>query len=538
MFQPLQKLKKQIKRIKFQASQSTTFDIERYKSDPGLYAKERLGITLTSDQEAGLVALTKPPYRVIVRAGHSVGKSTMMAVGVSWIYDTRPKLFGIITAPTEQQIKEVVWRELRKMRTHQVHEIAALSMRSGPDHLFMGITARNTSAFQGKHEHATYVFMDEASGIEPEFFEASETMVGGEEFGQLITLNPLSGTCQAYREERSGAYTVLTMSCLDHPNIPAELAGESPPYPSAVRLQRLIGWIQKWCDPIAEADALEQRKAVSPFTVFAFPKKGDQLCPAVVSIFEREHFKILVDSNNVVVEGQWWKAGPEAESRILGLWPSSGVNSIWSEMLFQKCRNNVVAIKEEWRLAIGCDVARFGDDMTEIAIRRGPCLIHTEAHSGWDLKQTTMRLKQLCHHFPGPENPRKVRVYIDETGGLGSGPVDFADDYNFVGVNVSEVSNQKNVVGKPAFRNIRTELWFNTRDMAQLDIGLDFSRLDQHEAFELEQQLLAQKYDIDPKTGQSFAIDKKYVKEELGRSPDKADAVNLCYFQPGSGDGL
>ena len=60
------------------------------------------------------------------------------------------------------------------------------------------------------------------------------------------------------------------------------------------------------------------------------------------------------------------------------------MNGVWSEALWEiVTRLNKLEIKPHWKVQIGCDVARFGDDWTAIHVRRGGCSIHHEAHNGW-----------------------------------------------------------------------------------------------------------------------------------------------------------
>jgi hypothetical protein len=167
--------------------------------------------------------------------------------------------------------------------------------------------------------------------------------------------------------------------------------------------------------------------------------------------------------------------------------------------------------------------------MTEIVVRQGLCLLHHEAHSGWDGMQIAGRLKQLAQQYHGPEDPHKVRVFIDETGGWGTGTIDNCGvaetGYNFIGINSSSKEN----VDTDLHYNTRTALWAVGVELAR-EPGLDFSRLSKESRAELKKQSLAQKFRILP-TGAMMALDKDKVKEELGRSPDSMDALNLALYQ-------
>jgi hypothetical protein len=495
--------------------------MEEFRGDPVRYVRKRLGEEPTKQQEEVLNAAVTPPYMVLMRTGHNVGKSKTLAWLASYLYDTEPIGITVITAPKEKQLKDIVFRELRKTRRKARPRLGgwsgpqSLTLSDGDEHLLTGMTATSTEGFQGKHEVSTSVLIDEAGGVKPEFFEASETMVGGDSYCYVIALNPLSTACQAFLEEKSGRFTVVTMSCFDHPNIGLELAGQPPLIPAAIRLERLVGMVRKWCDPVETRDKKDRD--------FEFPRTGQTVDDKFQAVCREYRWNVEVE-DGVVTAGQWFRPGPEAEGRILGVWPSAGVNTIWSELLFRKCRSNVITIRSHWRTAIGCDIARYGDDDTEIFVRRGPCVVHTEGHNGWSTDRTTARLKQLAHEFRGPEEPKWVRIWVDETGGLGASCVDNADGYNIRGINSAEKAPNEE------YTNVRTQLWFDGRNQAREGL-VDLSRLFKDQAAELEKQLMAQTYRIRPTDDKIHAVDKDKVKEKLKCSPDKADAFNLCFQQ-------
>lgn len=480
-----------------------------YAGKPEAYALDVLGVRLTDPQARAIRLVETPPYKVIDRAGHNVGKTLRNAVWLSYLYDTHESCFVIVTAPREETIKNTVWRELRKLRERAVARGAlqstgftgprSLEMRSSEDHVCLGTTATNVHAFQGKHEGAVYVLMEEAGGVDPAIHEACDSMLQGRRFGMIKSLNPLSTACQVYRDESSRiwtgngykpAYHVHANSCLNHPNIASELAGNGPVpgLENAVSLAWVRSMLGKHSEQIDAADA-----------------KG----------------------NDFLFDGKWWHPKLEVESRVLGIWPSSGADTIWSETAWKRCLANALAIEDNWPCTIGCDVARFGDDMTVFVVRRWKSVVHVEEHNGWDTNQIAGRLKALCEQYKAVgQTAQQVRCWIDDTGAWGGGVIDKADGYRFIGVNAAVRTKDD-----PDCYNVRTKLWIDTaKGMAEAGM-IDLSHLGAEIQEELRIQLLAQKYDYSKGTGQKWAIDKDVIKKELGRSPDIADAFNLCYCQ-------
>lgn len=536
MTDSIKRLRKRLRRIR--AIREAPVDrFSRYKYDPQGYARDVLGEELTPDQVAMLEGVIKPPYRVFGRAGHTVGKSHAAAVGISWLFDTRDPCMILSTAPRLESVKNIIWRELHSIRDKAglggFRTSASLEMRTSPNHFALGMTARNTYGFHGKHELRCFIIIDEATGVEPEFFDAADSMLNGEEFGLLAIYNPFSTSTRAWEEEQKDRNKVVVISCLNHPNVSAELQGKPAPYPSAVRYEWVDNAVKEWSDQIPEEDVDEA--------------KGDfQWPPPTVRDVIRDARSVfdggttLAKTSEEVLRknpSKWYRPGPLCRIRVKGEWPTEGIDTVWSEALFNLCRDNATALLPHWRAAIGCDVARFGDDMTVMVVRRGPCVVHVEEHSGWDTARTCARLKALAYEYRGPESDRAVRVFVDEPG-MGAGVLDHADGYNFIGINPASKSGQGagetqllNVGRKLIefqFTNMRAQLWFDARDIAK-GKAMDLSRIPKHQATELKRQLLSQTYDFRPTDGAVFCHDKDKVKEKIGRSPDMADALNLCF---------
>jgi hypothetical protein len=363
----------------------------------------------------------------------------------------------------------------------------ACLLRSSEEHYVKGFTAKAGEGFQGRHKKHLGLIYEEAVGIAPVFFEVGKTSFNGE-WGHfwLCTYNPTDSSSQMYAEESSGNYHIVTISNFDHPNILAELRGEKPPYPDAIRLQQVIDQMDEY---------------------------GERISPSSPTI-EGEV--------NLTPELRWLP-GPLADCRVLGRWPQSGGDSVWSEADWAKLVNYRVNVNPLWKVQIGCDVARYGYDDTTIVVKQGICCLHSERHNGWSLKQTCQRLKELANQFKGPHKPKEVPVLIDGAG-IGAGVIDWGDDYNFVcNLGISAA------IQEDKYYNTRSELWFNTQEQAKEGL-IDISRLSTAEVARLKAECLAVTYDVDVK-GRYRVEAKLATRAKIKRSPDLADAFNLaCYW--------
>lgn len=471
----------------------------RYRADPVAYASERLGVQWWSKQQEIARALLEHP-RVLVKASHSVGKSHLAGGLALWWYETRTPSICLTTAPTDTQVKDILWREIRSQAPQGLPLLPKAPRIDDPHnhhHFAAGFTARDATSFQGRHSDSLLAIFDECTGVDTEFWRAADGMLTGPGTRMLAVCNPTDTASEAYAADISGEYHTITVSALDHPNIAAELAGLPAPFPKAVRLSWVEERIRQWCTPIADPT----------LTDIAWP-------PA---------------------SGRYYRPGPLFESRVLGRWPSQSIDSVWSDALLGVAfREGLDPLPEpaDVPCEIGCDVARFGDDFTTMHVRRGPVSLHHERHNGWDTARTAGRLKELADEYGrhcGVDGT-KILVKIDETG-VGGGVVDKKDGYSFVGVNGGSKAYEPD-----SYPNRRSESWFAVAAMA-LENRVDFSRLPQETKVTLRRQLMGPKWRQDAQ-GRRVVEPKADSKRRLKVSPDDADAVNLCYAPGPPEDGM
>jgi len=460
--------------------------IFQYRRDPLLYMSQVLGVNLTPMQQEIVTALITYK-RVFVKASHSIGKSFIAACLTNWHFDCFAPGLTLTTAPTYQQVVDVLWKEIRTLRKGRPGLLPKASRMEGANanHFAVGYTAIDSTAFQGRHEKNVLVIFDEAVGIDSEFFDAADAILTGDECLWLAICNPTDTASRAYIEcTNNDKWHVIDISALDHPNIEAELGGRPAPFPAAVSLGWLQQRVQEWC----EAIPAEDKRAAD----FEFPPDA----------------------------GIWYRPGPLFESRVLGRWPSQGAISVWSEAKWNATLTEQ-AINIHEPLSIGCDKARFGDDFTSIVVRRGNCALWHETHNGWDNSQIAGRLKQLCQQFViGAEQPQTVKCQVDDVQG---GVIDQANGYTFL-----EVNSSRTAFEEAGYPNKRSELWFTTAERA--DTGrVDVSRLSDASRKLLRSQCMAPTWKVDAQ-GRRVVEPKSDTKKRIQRSPDDADALNLAFY--------
>ena len=459
-----------------------------YRDDPVGYSEEVLRVVWWAKQREIATSLLQPPYRTLVKASHNVGKTHLAGGLVNWWYDVFDPGLVLTTAPTDTQVKDLLWKEVRVQRGNRggFRGPQMPRLESAKNHWAHGFTARGSDEFQGRHEENMLIIFDEAVGVDALFWEAAESMFGGEGHAWLCIFNPTDTGSQAYMEEHTGNWNIVTMSMLEHPNVLAESVGEPPPYPAAIRHSRVDDYVRKWCTRVSP----DKTKATDIEWPFG--------------------------------SGQYWRPGPIAESRMLGRWPSQATYNVWSDAAWGATEE--MALDEgDNPIEIGCDVARFGDDFTEIHVRRGPVSLHHEAHNGWDTKQTAGRLKQLAREWAqyAGMTPQDISIKIDDDG-VGGGVVDQMDDYTYVPVSAASAA-----IEAEGYPNRRSELWFSVAERAA-EGNLSLVKLDADTRKELRRQAMAPTWKLDSK-GRRVVEPKPDTKKRLKRSPDGMDALNLAY---------
>jgi len=161
---------------------------------------------------------------------------------------------------------------------------------------------------------------------------------------------------------------------------------------------------------------------------------------------------------------------------------------------------------------IGCDVARFGNDSTVLVVRSGLWVKSI-------LQRTKLSITEVADWTSHISNITAADAVVVDTIGIGAGVHDilirqgvFSIDGNF-GMKASEENT---------YINKRAESYFKLADAVKR--GLALPKDD-----ELAEELLAIEYTFN-ESGKVKIMPKDKIKEILGRSPDKADALALTYF--------
>jgi phage terminase large subunit len=226
-----------------------------------------------------------------------------------------------------------------------------------------------------------------------------------------------------------------------------------------------------------------------------------------------------------VKDNPWWTAEMQKEMEEDYKRDPDQAEHVWGGMPRKQGQRAVMSraairgamdrdIKAEGAIEIGVDVARFGDDLTVMYKRHGLKVMEKREFTGQDTQRTAKDVWDLAGRDPN------VQIKIDDTG-VGGGVTDRVIE---LGGNAVPVNFGGSPKDGDKYTSTADEMWF-TFPMDEADIPNDAV---------LMGQLSGRLYDYDAK-GRKKIESKKDFKKRTGKSPDHADALLLCFYDPRRG---
>ena len=172
----------------------------RWNDYPGEFVKDAFQVTPEKWQEEALENLSQHD-RLVIRSGHGVGKSALLAWIILWWLLTRYPAKAACTANTSTQLSDVLWGELDKWYRKLPEGFRALldikadrlELKEDAKQSFaVARTARKEQpeAFQGYHSPNMLFVVDEASGVDDIIFEVGRGAMSSKGAKTVMTGNP------------------------------------------------------------------------------------------------------------------------------------------------------------------------------------------------------------------------------------------------------------------------------------------------------------------------------------------------------------
>ena len=196
--------------------------IRKARNDPVWFARNILAAKPWKKQREILNALTEHDY-IAVRSCNGSGKSHAAAIATLWWLMAHQDATVITTAPSERQVRQILWREIRSLYLRNKEtiqgKITQTRLDISPRRFAIGFTAKSDAQFQGFHSPNLLAIVDEASGVKEKIYDAVLSCLTSSNSKLLLIGNPasLAGTFYDAFHEKRNLWHNIHISALETP---------------------------------------------------------------------------------------------------------------------------------------------------------------------------------------------------------------------------------------------------------------------------------------------------------------------------------
>lgn len=349
------------------------YKIPLWRKDIEMFATDMFKFNADEWQKKGFKDVVNK-NRVAIKSGQGVGKTAFTAVVVWWFISCFPFPKIVCTAPTRQQLHDVLWAELAKWQ--QRSPILKRLFKWTKTYIYFigqeerwfatARTATRPENMQGFHEDNLLFIIDEASGVADDILQAILGTLSGSNNKLIMLSNPTKNTGTFYDAFTKDISMFSTMTV------------------NSEQVERTD----------KENILMLKRKFGENSNVYKVRVLGD---------FPSEEDDVFIPIN--LIENSINTAISEDTKKALGIEQKQDPEYIH-------------------QVDIGCDVARFGSDNTCITYRINEVVMKYKVINGKDTTWTTgmiVKLYSLIKDKYGYEGD--IYIKIDD-GGLGGGVTD------------------------------------------------------------------------------------------------------------------
>jgi hypothetical protein len=435
-----------------------------YINNPSLFVREMIGATPTDQQEDALEAIANGTH-VSIKSGHGTGKTAFLAWLIIWFSYTRRNARIPCTAPTEAQLKNVLWAELALWHGQMDKFFKDKFMVTSDkfyhvDHdktwFAVARTARaeKPEALQGFHgEHLLFI-IDEATGVAEEVFTVVRGALTEEGNSCVMTSNPTRTTGFFYNSHTlwdGDPWNCLTFNGEDSPRV-----------------------TERYVTEIA----------------VEFGEDSDMYRIRVLGEFP-------VESDFTLIPKDWVNAALEREA------------------------SPVRRLAEKRFDAAGVDVARYGENKTVFVLVRGVTVVGILQYPKQSTMKTATQVVALCKKI------EPINIKVDEIG-VGAGVVDrvVEQGYHITGVEVGRQAIDKDKFANQRaefYWELRKRFEDGNISLAPLK-----KKLSKPDMIKFIEQICSIRYEHNP-SGKIAIWSKEKMRRDGMKSPDLADALMLAF---------
>jgi len=443
---------------------------ERIRSDPVWFVRSFFGETLIGKQPE-IIESIRDYSETLVPSCHDSGKSFVAARALMWFLFANPNDCVVIsTAPTFQQVAELLWREVASAHSRAKFPLGGRLLQTkfelGPKWFAVGITSDDGVNYQGWHASNILVILDEADGVKQEVWDALEGVLTSGNAKLLAIGNPLDPTSEfakRVRAARKPKSNVIRIAASDV--LPLTDGGENQ-----FLLQR------SWVDDKKE---------------------------------------------------KWGENSSLYLGKVMAQWPDQNVDTLIPIPWLLRAKGRSV---ERGILTYGADIARFGSNRTVRTLIAGNQFLWSKATSKEDTMETATRIIGDLQAY----EPAMVQIDETGIGGAVVDRVRqvLKNRYPIVGVNNGGKANLEDKYAnrgsemwwavRDAFE--RDQIGFSMDDPEAVDELINDLNRPTY-TYNRNQKLLVDKFGL-PRGTNEYGLT---TEERAEKSPDRGDSFVLAY---------
>ncbi len=438
---------------------------------------------------------------IAIDAGHTVGKTKLLAGLVSHFFDCFPPAIVYCFAPTSEQINDLLFKEIRVDRAGRTdlpgRVLQTPRIVFQPDHFVKGkatsdANSSGTERAQGQHGDYLMFVLDEAEGIPDFVWDAVSSMASGGIVIVIIARNPRTRSSMAHKIRERPFCKPFRISCLDHPNV------------------------------------LQNREVVRASVTRDY----------VESMLEHTSIVDVHDEDRYTLELPWrpgtiYQPHEKFLWRVLGI-PASfdSTNTFCTSGRYEAAARRPAYADDPAHVArLGLDSARFGSDYGTLYVRHDGRVWRAAQFARATTTEYFMRTKQVLLELK-EMGVTDVEIRADAGGGYSGGAIDQIEASHelqsaFEFIDTVEVHFQSTPYDATQFADCVTEMTYHSgqslKHLALIDPPA-----------ELETDLCERTYKYMKRTHNKIAYDvmklddKERFRKLHGRSPDDGDGLVLC----------
>ena len=344
-----------------------------------------------------------------VEAGHGVGKTKLASGLFSHFLDCFLPSIVYTFAPTESQIRDLLWKEIETDRKNNGFPgvLTDLEISIAANHFAKGRATndnggKGSERVQGQHGEFLMFILDEAEGVAGFVYRAIKTMLAGGIGIVLMLANPKTRTSDFYHARKRATCKSFRISSHSHPNV---VQGHDV-IPGAVKRQYVESMMEGDGNSpnveVATKHDAEKHTFELPFSV---EFGGETREPGTIFLPNDEYL-----------------------FRVLGIPPESGNgNTLIPTGRFEAATKRApqeLLFVDRSKIRVGVDAARWGNDAGTIyfefaGIVRRVAQVYQEDGDEY-IGAIVAEAEVIWEAAPAGEKPQSLHIRVDGTGGWGS----------------------------------------------------------------------------------------------------------------------